>query len=243
MDSQKEFTAGIEAVEYDAHEKVDVANMFPVEKWKAKCSLCENLSVPLYALTHKSSHDFIEIFGVVFDKGGLQTPCKGKFTFDEFAKWWASTKGTVQTKRLYEAKERLEFFDDLLGEYGLAWGGNVDGFLLDSKMKTKAIIEFRFTTFALDKYDPADWFNYRNGDYYMWEPLVFLSIRLKVPLFLMTFERNSQKDRLGFSVIDSISKAGLSHRGDRPCDNIIQGVGNIMDELEKKLSESPARIT
>jgi hypothetical protein len=55
----------------------------------------------------------------------------------------------------------------------------------------------------------------------------------------MTFERNSQKDRLGFSMIDSISKAGLSHRGDRPCDNIIQGVGNIMDELERKLSESP----
>jgi hypothetical protein len=244
LGSQKEFTAGIEAVEYDAHEKVDAASIFPMMKWKAKWSLCDNLSVPLYALTYKPPHDFIEIFKVIFDSGGLQSLYKGKFIFDEFAKWWASIKGTVQDKKLYEAKGRLSFFDNLLDRYGLAWGGNVDGFLLDLKMKISAIIEFRFPSkSALENYDPADYFNYRNGDYYMWEPLVLLSIRLRAPLFLMTFERNSQKDRLGFSVIDSISKAGLSHRGDRPCDNIIQGIGNIMDELERKLSESPARIT
>lgn len=244
LDSQKEFTAGIEAVEYDAHERVDVASMFLIDEWKAKWNLCENLSVPLYALTHKSPDDFIEIFEVVFDKDCLLTPSKGKFTFDEFAKWWASIKRTVQDKKLYEAKERLSFFDNLLDQHGLAWGGNVDGFLLDFNMKTRAIIEFRFPSkSALENYDPADYFNYRNGDYYMWEPLVLLSNRLRVPLFLMSFERNSLKDRLGFSVIDSISKDKLSYRGDRPCDNIIQGVQNIADELESKLSESPARVS
>jgi len=243
LDSAKNFTAGIEAVEYDIKEKVDMQGLFPIKEWKAKWSLCQDLSVPLYALTYKAPDDFIEIFKIVFDSGSFASLREGRLTFDEFAKWWALIKGTVQTKPLHEAKPRLSSFDNILDQHGLAWGGNVDGFVLNPELKPCAIIEFRYPTkFALENYDPADFFTYRNGDYYTWEPLVLLSSRLGVPLFLMTFDRNSQRERIGFSVIDSISRTELLHRYNRPCDNIIQGVQSITRELETRLSESPSRI-
>jgi len=240
LDSNNNFTAGIEAVEYEPSEQLDLKDLFTIEEWMAKWSLCNHLSLPLYTLTYKKGTNFIDVFKVFFDEYKIQFYNSNRFTFDQFVKWWASIKGTVQCKPLYEAGSRISFFDDLLAKWNLAWGGNIDGFMLDSKMRPQAILEARYTCKAsLERYDPADYFKYRNGDYKTWEPLILLAMKLGTPLFLLTFERKSTLDRLGFSIIDSISKDKLFYRNGPPFNNIIQGVENIKQQLTRKLSENP----
>ena len=240
LDSANNFTAGIEAVEYDLGEEVEVQNLFSMEEWKAKWSLCNHLSIPLYVTTYKKGDDFIQVLEISFDNDEIEIHEYGRFSFKQYANWWASIKGTVQSKPLHEARSRVSFFDDLLAKYGLAWGGNVDGFLLSSKMEPQAILETRYTTKTpFERYDPAVYFRYRNGDYKTWEPLILLAMRLRVPLFLLTFERKSTKDRLGFSIIDSISREKLFYRNGPPFNNIIHGVVNIQQQIRDKLSEDP----
>lgn len=238
LDSNNNFTAGIEAVEYDLDEEVKVKSLFSLEEWKAKWSLCNHLSISLYVVTHRTGDDFINVFEISFGKNVFRLHLYSRFPLGECANWWASIKGTVQSKPLYEARRRVSFFDNLLEKYGLAWGGNIDGFLLDSEMKPQAILETRYTTKnPLEKYDPADYFTYRGGDYKTWEPLILLAMKLEIPLLLLTFERKSAIDRLGLSVIDSISTEKLFYRNNRPWENIIRGVENIGRQIRQRLSE------
>ncbi len=238
LDSANNFTAGIEAVEYDLNEEVEVKSLFSVAEWKAKWSLCSSLSIPLYLTTYRTRDEIIKALKISFDNDEIEIQNYGSFSFEEYADWWASIKGTVQTKPLHEARSRISFFDNLLAKYGLAWGGNIDGFLLSSKMKPQAILETRYTTKApLERYDPAVYFKYRNGDYKTWEPLILLAMRLKIPLFLLTFERKSTKDRLGFSTIESISREELVYRNGPPFKSIIRGVSNTRQQIREKLSE------
>jgi hypothetical protein len=67
---------------------------------------------------------------------------------EQFAAFWANLKGTTQTKGLPDAGVRIEHsnVDQVLGKAGLAWGGNVDGVLLDAGEKGGALIEVRKTT-------------------------------------------------------------------------------------------------
>jgi hypothetical protein len=241
LDSNNNFTAGIEAVEFEPNEKIDPKNLFSIIEWKAKWSLCNSVSVPLHVMTHETGSKFIEVFEVSFKKNLIQIQHWNKFTFNQFTNWWASIKGTIQTKPLYEASSRISFFDNLLAKHNLAWGGNIDGFLLDDpEMRPQAIFETRYTTKArLENYDPAVYFRYRGGDYKTWEPLILLGMKLKIPLFLLTFERKSMMDRLGFAVVDSISQQELFYRIGQPFNNIVQGVENIKQQIKEKLSESP----
>jgi len=241
--SSDDFTAGVEAVEYGPGEKVIAKNLFQTEEWEAKWCICSHLSIPLYLMMYEEGSKFLEVLQVYFVAGKFESHHHGRFSFDQFANWWASIKGTRQKKPLHEARSRISFFDDILAKYGLAWGGNVDGFLLDSKMRAQAIIETRYSTKKpLEEYDPAVYFRYRNGDYNTWKPLILLSTRLKVPLFLLTFERGSAQERLGFSVIDSISNEKLFYRGSPPCNYIISGVENIRQRIEEMISEKPPHI-
>lgn len=240
LDSNNNFTAGIEAVEYEPDEQLDLENLFSIEKWKGKWSLCNHLSIPLYVLTYKTGNDFIDVFRISFNDDKIKIHHHNSFTFDQIGTWWASIKGTVQVKPLHEAGSRISFFDDLLAKSGLAWGGNIDGFLLDPKMRPQAIIETRYPSKKpLEKYDPAIYFKYRNGDYKTWEPLILLAMKLRIPLFLFTIERKSAMDRLGFSVIDSISEEKLFYRNGPPFNNIVRGIENIRQQIIEKLSENP----
>lgn len=240
LDSNKNFTAGIEAVEYGPSEQLDPRTLFSVEEWKGKWSLCNHLSVPLYVLTYKTGKKSIDVFDASFDGNENHFRHDNTFTFNEFVSWWASIKRTVQKKPLYEAGSRISFFDDLLAKSGLAWGGNIDGFLLDTGWIPQAILETRYSSKKpLETYDPADYFKYRDGDYKTWEPLILLAMELRTPLFLLTFERKSSMDRLGFSVIDSISTDKLFYRHGLPFDNIVRGVEKIRQQIMRKLSQNP----
>jgi len=244
LGSNNNFTAGIEAVEYGPEEKVDLANLFSVKEWEAKWSLCSHLSVPLYVLTHSSGNEFIDAFQLSVNNSNISFHHFNKFAFGKFPEWWASIKGRAQLKSLYEAGSRTSIFDDLLEKRGLAWGGNIDGFLLGQRsMKPQAILETRITSKSrLEYYDPADYFRYRGGDYKTWEPLILLAKELDIPLFLLTFERRSTRDCLGFAVIDSISTEELCYRNGPPNDNIIQGIERIRQQFKRKLSEESPSI-
>jgi hypothetical protein len=162
----------------------------------------------------------------------------------DFADWWRGLKGTEQSKPLYEARPRESYFDHLLNEHGLSWGGNVDGFILSPDyMKTWAIIETRTTQKTpIEKYDPAVFYPShftRAGDYKTWEPVVLLASRLRVPLFLFTFEREGNKKRIGFAVVDHISVNDLVYQGSPPYQNIIEGPENISQQVKNSLSRKP----
>jgi len=250
LDAGYNFTAGVEAVEFEAHEAINVESVFSKEEWIAKLNLCNQLSVPLYVVTYKQNDNFISIHEVSLCQmhGALNI----KITLHKnlepknFANWWSQLKGTKQTKPLYEARSRTSFFDRLLEEHGLAWGGNIDGFLLNSRMKVQAIIEMRYTEkIPLKDYDPAVFFapHYtRAGDYKTWEPVVLLASKLRTPLYLLTLERESGEERIGFAIIDSISKEELKYQDTPPNKNIINGLKNIEEHILKNLSRKPPKI-
>jgi len=131
----------------------------------------------------------------------------------------------------------------LLDKHGLSWGGNVDGFILSSDMKTQAIIETRNTKkIPLEEYDPAVFFPphfTRAGDYKTWEPVVILASKLRIPLFLFTFERGSHEERMGFAIIDSISERKLEYQDFPPNEKIIEGITNIRNQIMGNMSRKP----
>lgn len=251
LDTHNEFSAGVEAVEFDKDEIINLNNIFPKEQWIAKIYLCNSLSVPLYLLTHKDETNFINIYEVNLyikdNKKDVQFISNKKIKLENFANWWRILKGTKQTKPLYEAGPRAQnIFDDILFKNDTAWGGNVDGFTLNNQLSPSAIIETRYTTKnPLERYDPAIYFRgygTRAGDYKTWEPLVLLASKLKIPLFLFTFERKKIKNRIGFSVIEYISKDKLNYQDNPPFENIVNGVENIKNEIRNNLSKKPPRV-
>lgn len=246
LDADYNFTAGIEAVEFEVNEMVDVTDIFTKDEWLAKFCLCSQLSVPLYVLTHRSESSHIRVYHVSSPKGNnVQVILHKTLETEDFGDWWRELKGTEQSKPLYNASSRVSYFDRLLEEQDLSWGGNIDGFILSSDVRTQAIIETRFTSkIPLEDYDPADFYlpHYsRAGDYKTWEPVVLLASKLGVPLLLFTFERESDEERIGFSVVDSMSKQELKYQGAPPNKNICAGIGNISRQIMKNLLRNPPR--
>jgi hypothetical protein len=246
LDSNYNFTAGIEAAEFGSSETVDAILMFSTDEWIAKLCLCNELSLPLYAVTFKSGSSVISIYQICSHKGArIQAILHKTLETKSFADWWSILKGTEQTAPLYEAGPRVSYFDRLLDERKLSWGGNIDGFILNSNMRAQAIIETRYTEKnPLEGYDPAIFFppHYtRKGDYKTWEPVVLLAARLEIPLFLFTFERKSDKERMGFAVVDSISqsKQELEYQDTPPHKNIVEGIANIRHQIIENLSRKP----
>jgi hypothetical protein len=247
LDSNNNFTAGIEAVEFEADEIIDITNLFSIDSWKAKWALCYHLSLPFYVIAYKYQNDFLDIYEISVDLDVINIEYTKRLKTTKFPNWWAELKGTKQSKKLYEARGRISFYDYILKQYGLAWGGNIDGFTLNSNMSPQAIIETRYTTKTpLEDYDPAIFFSphyTRKGDYMTWKPLILLASKLKIPLFLITFERNSTIERIGFSVIDSITNEDLNYQNNNPPNkNIIIGIENIKKQIKAMISKKPPNI-
>jgi hypothetical protein len=245
LDANNRFTAGVEEVDYDPGEIFKLEALFPIYAWKAKWCLCNALSSPFYLVTFEVGATSIEVYSVSLPHDVLDISLYRKMALADFVVWWASIKGTVQTKPLWEAEPRVGSFDNLLDQNGLAWGGNIDGFILSDGGRPAAIIETRYTErSSLANYDPADYFNYkaRGGDYKTWEPLVLLAARLEIPLYLMTFERLSSLERTGFAVVDHLTKSGVYYRRGKPNLSIIQGVSGIRSQLTSSLSETPPQL-
>jgi hypothetical protein len=243
LDSRNRFTAGIEAVEFESVAEANPAGVFTGNEWLAKYALCRALSIPLFLVTHTNGDTSIEVLLISEEAGSLRFELVEKMTFDRFRNWWATIKGTVQTKGLIEARSRVSLFDTELEKGRLSWGGNIDGYLLAENRRPLEIIEERFTgRSSLESYDPAEYYlglPGRGGDYHTWQPLALLAIQLRIPLVLLTFERNSDRERVGFAVVNEISSESLSYRHGPPSQTLVQGIEEIRKTIQKSFTEAP----
>lgn len=243
IDKNHNFTAGIEAIQYESDEIIDLQSIFPFLEVKAKYFLAKSLSIPLYFVIYQN-----KIFSVFEIEARDNFSYRFITKFDEigFVHWWAKLKGLSQPKPLMEAAERVKdsIFDNVLEKHNMAWGGNIDGFMFRNKAFA-CIIENIYTQrnpLESPKGEPSYYFHMRGPNYNTWYPTVKLAIQLNIPLFLFTIEGNNQQERIGFAVIDHLSSTGIYYRGEKPNNNIIVGLNNIKNEIFKNLSQSCPRI-
>lgn len=233
----REFTAAIEAVQYDPGEEVHLQAVFPDLEVKARYYLANLLNIPLYYLVYQEGQ--FRVYRITTDN---TFHAAYQHTFDEkqFIAWWAHLKGMTQPKPLMEAAERVQqsVFDATLEKYGLAWGGNIDGFMFKNKALA-CIIENIYTQrhpLESRKGEPSYYFHMRGPNFNTWYPTVKLANQLEVPLFLFTIEGHSEKERIGFAVIDHLSKGGIYYRGEKPNRNILEGLDTIRPAVIQQLS-------
>lgn len=249
LNAKNEFTAGIEAVEVDALEDIDLKGIFTRNEWKAKCLLCSKLKIPFYLLKYKDGEKDIIIYDITFvdTMRDIKITINARVDKTEFPGWWLKIKGTIQSKQVYEARERIDksTFDNLIESKGLSWGGNIDGYFIDDSDNIRAIVEKRTTNMSFTEYDPAHYFRgtqRKSGDYKTWEPLIILALKLNTPLFLMTFDGKSEDKVVGFSVVKSISNKELIYQTGPPYRNILHSVEEVKDTIIKNLTREPPEI-
>ena len=243
IDINHNFTAGIEAIQFEFHEEVKLEKIFQLDDVKAKYYLSKALGIPLYFVIHKNK--IFTIYEISVEEE-FHSSLISSFNEPEFISFWAKLKGLSQPKPLMEASERVRdsIFDNTLEKHSMAWGGNIDGFMF--KDKTFAcIIENIFTQkhpLESPRGEPSFYFHMRGPNYNTWYPTVKLANQLKVPLFLFTIEGNSQKERIGFAVIDFLSSKGIFYSTPKPNENIIEGINNIENMILNYISSNPPII-
>lgn len=228
INKNNEFSAAIEAFELSDGEEFHLDNAFSNKEWVAKILLAEKLDIPFYLVVHPYQSGGFLIYEV-----GLNSSNRPYIMdyqekdYQAFAEWWASLKGTIQTKALNEAGARIadSTVDEVIESAGLSWGGNVDGFIvLKESDIILGIVEKRVShRKEVTEYNPANYFNYRGGDYNTWLPLVKLANQLNCPLFLMTFNIRDNT-RIGISVISGITRNSLEYHTNPPNENIFTDI-------------------
>jgi hypothetical protein len=235
-----EFTACIEALELDESERLNFRGATTLTELEAKFHLSRALNVPFLFLVYQAGEVIIY---QVMKNGEFHFKTNDKIRLEELPQWWRSVKRTRQPKPIYEASSRItnSVFDNTLANAGLAWGGNIDGFLF-SDARILAIVENIYTQknpLHSSKADPATYFKSKGPNYNSWLPSVLLANRLGVPLFLFTFEGNSSEERMGFTVIDHLGSDGIYYRGGPPNKNILDGLDTIKATVLENLIQSP----
>jgi len=239
----KEFTAAIEAIQYEPNEVVDLNTIFPLNEVKAKYYLAKTLNIPLFFIIYKYPN--FQIYDIQIDNN---FQCQLLHTFQEkdFILWYAKLKELKQPKPLMEAAERVKdsIFDTTLEKYSMSWGGNIDGFMFRNK-NFACIIENIYTQknpLESPKGEPSYYFHMRGPNYNTWFPTVKLANLLDIPLFLFTIEGNSDKERIGFAIIDYLSESGIYYKGKKPNENILNGLDNIMNVISSNLNNKAPYI-
>lgn len=225
-----EFSASIEAFELTESEVFSISSVFSEKELHAKMLLSEKLKIPFYIIAYVDKDSFFSIYNIVREQENVVIGSIEKYSFDKFIGWWRGLKGTPQTKTLHEAGLRIakSKVDQILAKENLAWGGNVDGFIVSKDGKNiLGVLEKRLSTKApLNNYDPAHYFSSkhnRGGDYRTWHPLITLSNILSCPLFLLTLHKNNDS-KFGLAVIDNIENDTLSYKSPPPCNNLFEDI-------------------
>jgi len=232
-----EFSAAIEAVQLNDNEEFVIQNIFFQNDIKAKYFLAKSLNLPFYFIIYQNKKFNIYIIEA---ENEIKAILINKLDEVGFINWYSKLKGLPQPKQLYEAQDRVKdsIFDQTLIKYGMAWGGNIDGFMFKNK-KLACIIEFIYTQknpLESPNAEPSHYFHLRGPNYNSWFPTVKLANQLNIPLYLFTIEGNSEKDRIGFTVIDHLSESGIYYQGKKPNENIIEGMENIYKTVIENLS-------
>ncbi len=232
---------GIEAIQLENNEPLETSHRaFSNIEWKLKKKFCQSLNSELFLLTFLQNCHTIEEVGISSSENIEFTP-KWRFNGEELATWWKTKKGTMQIKKMYEARPRQHrtVFDNVLESRGTEWGGNIDGVIFDRLEKPIAILETRCShRDNVKTYDPSRYFHgtfTKKGDYMTWLPPWYLSQVLEIPLLLLTFSTVSPS-LCGAAKIGRMTESGISYEDTAPPENIFSGSHECVDWILKKTS-------
>lgn len=245
MNDRHEFTAAVEAVEYEAGD--DRKKLpFTESEMYARYILAKQAGIPLYVLCYMDQQ--YKVYSV-YDAGGCPRLRRAE-VLDEsgFIQWWAERKQTTQHKKLNnggESRLRETVFDNVLRKNGYEWGGNIDGFVLTEDLKgVKYIIDNISVSRPGLKDEPSHYFtssNPKHGPRYEgWYGAVKLANQINVPHALFTIDKcDEHQEHIGFTVIKRLTPQGIYFVDDiTPDKNIISGMGKIIQAVSSKMAEA-----
>lgn len=92
--------------------------------------------------------------------------------------------------------------------------------------------------------NPALYFFKRGPRYETWLSSVKLARQLNVPHFLFTIDKvNPEEEHIGFTKIEKLTKNGIFYEKNKgPNENILEGLNNILLEIEKALKNTSVPI-
>lgn len=220
-----QYNCGIESYSVDKEGDIDFGFIENSREDLARLRFCDLLDIPYYNLVTINSTHMFHLYQIKLKDGmsnDLIAEFKQKMNEEELVNWWRSIQSFTQKKAMYDAKKRIEtsLLDEILFANSLAWGINIDGFYLDRQEKyIQFIVEKRVGTYkdnySVDNYNPNKFFhgtNTRTGDFASWNILFQISKKFECPLLLMTFDTNTQINKMGVTRIMDVSEtSGLSY--------------------------------
>lgn len=130
MDENRDFTAIVEAVEFEKNESIDLLKAFTKEEVLAKKLLADELSVPIYFVCYK--HNFYYVYSlkeeIIGNNDSFSEVFIVKNMYDRlgFISWWKSIKKTSQSHPLNNGAAKRTartVFDEVIESSGYSWGG------------------------------------------------------------------------------------------------------------------------
>ncbi|WP_294659883.1 hypothetical protein [uncultured Fusobacterium sp.] len=247
MDENRNFTAAVEAIQFEENETPNLEEVFSKEELYAKYRLAEELKIPFYLIRFfREKFGIVKVYKASDDKIEL-SKVKEK-TEKEFIEFWKRLKKTKQLHPLLNgAKERTDntIFDKVLRKYNLEWGGNIDGFMIRNR-KIVAIVDnisigARSGPVDGNYANPALYFFKKGPRYETWLSSVKLAYKLNIPHLLFTIDKEDpNKDHIGFSIISLLNKTGIYYQNNlAPNKNVLIGLDNIITEVEKAVKMAP----
>jgi hypothetical protein len=224
----------LEAIEYDSPEEFTPENIFSNYDWLNKIKSANFFNSSLLLLSYMPNDTVLfKLHEVVPNADTVQFELVNEFQNETtFVEWWRSIKKLDQTKKTVEARERqaLTVFDDIIEKNGFSWGGNMDGFIINSLNNAViATIEVRQSrSFPIEQYDPAKYFSgtvRKGGDFKTWLPMVYLKKAYGVPIVLLTLSTKSG-NKFGYTEVKSINYKRIFYQNDIP------PTANITEDFE-----------
>ena len=243
MDEERNFTAIIEAVEYNELEQIKINDVFKKEEIEAKLLMAKKLEIPFFFVAYQKG-----IYYIFEINRNHEQRLINKLDEIGFVTWWASVKKTKQFHPLNNGgldRAYGTIFDRVLDKYGQKWGGNVDGFIIGNSDIQCIIDNISIAFVSIDNYkaDPARFFHLRGPKYETWYSTVKLANMLKVPHILLTIDKNNPSEEVvGISVIDELTKNGIKYVDNiTPPQRIVRGMKNITEKISEliKVSKPP----
>jgi hypothetical protein len=245
------YSCGIEAYQVTRFEEADLSRL-DAEEERGRFLFCRSLGVPYLVILASEVSRRFRVLECVVSATGIDYMLIGEYSERQFALWWRSRQSFEQTKDMYDAGKRISgsLIDEVLFANRLAWGVNVDGFMLSRQgSRVMGIFEKRIRTrssgHGVDTYDPNRYFNgtrNRRGDRPSWEILHSLAVRLGCGLFLMTFDSDPGTRRMGVAGINEVTPSGLAYSSDGPpTENLLSEPDEIKEWLRPRIMDGLRR--
>lgn len=251
--TRSSFTAGVEYFDLEPSDYLvikqnqsDVYNlqrMLGFEQIYAQVLLTRQLDIPLYYIFGYGDEFFIH--QIILDNNNKVSYISRLLNTEELVQFWHTIKGTIQTHPINlngaERRANETRIDRILKQNNLAWGGNVDGFIVQ-KGEIISIIDCISIGSASQKNtndltdhlaDPALYF-FKNGPRYeTWLSTIKLAKSLGTPHLLFTLNAvNTELETIGLTGIDFLMDSGINYFNQiSPNKNVKYGLDNITNEI------------